>query len=41
MNVITPETLAAYQSQGANEDMMLCQLVSLLAKWEPGFGAAL
>jgi hypothetical protein len=37
-DVITPETVTAYAAQGATAGMMLCQLLSLLAEWEPGFG---
>jgi hypothetical protein len=37
-DVISPDTVTAYQEQGAAAGMMLCQLLSLLAKWEPGFG---
>jgi hypothetical protein len=38
-DTITPETVAAYAAQGAKPGMMLCQLLSLLAAWEPGFGS--
>jgi len=37
---ITPQTVTAYEAQGAKPGMMLCQLLSLLAKWEPGFSTA-
>jgi hypothetical protein len=37
-DTITPETVTAYAAQGAKPGMMLCQLLSLLAAWEPGFG---
>ena len=37
-DVITPETVTAYAAQGAKPGMMLCQLLSLLAAWEPAFG---
>jgi hypothetical protein len=37
-DTITPETVTAYEAQGAKPGMMLCQLLSLLAAWEPGFG---
>jgi hypothetical protein len=40
-DTITPETVTAYAAQGATAGMMLCQLLSLLAKWEPGFGVPL
>jgi hypothetical protein len=36
-DTITPETVTAYQEQGAQPGMMLCQLLSLLARWEAGF----
>jgi hypothetical protein len=36
-DTITPETVRAYASQGAQAGMMLCQLLSLLAKTEPAF----
>jgi hypothetical protein len=38
---ITPETVAAYQEQGAQPGMMLCQLLALLARWCPAFRAAI
>jgi hypothetical protein len=38
-DTITPETVADYEAQGAKPGMMLCQLLSVLAEWEPGFGA--
>jgi len=38
-DTITPKTVETYEPQGAKPGMMLCQLLSLLAAWEPGFGA--
>ncbi|MGA8877938.1 MAG: hypothetical protein WB555_20530 [Candidatus Korobacteraceae bacterium] len=35
---ITPETVTTYAAQGAKAGMMLCQLLAVLAQWEPGFG---
>jgi hypothetical protein len=40
-DMITPETVTAYQDRGAKAGMMLCQLLSLLAQEEPGYRAAL
>jgi hypothetical protein len=38
-DTITPETVAAYKAEGAKPGMMLCQLLSLLARIYPGFGS--
>lgn len=40
-DIITPETVTAYQAQGAVPGMMLCQLLALLARWCPAFRAAI
>ena len=34
---LTPETVSAYAAQGARPGMMLCQLLSLLARVHPGY----
>jgi len=40
-DTITPETVQTYAAQGAKDGMMLCQLLSLLAKWGIGFAHAM
>lgn len=37
-DTITPETVTAYAAKGATAGMMLCQLLSTLARIDPGYG---